>query len=138
MRLHRSNKRKTVSTEKLRKASLLIVNTLILSFIYFGSMNLDKPILSAVVTVGFWVSFAGFLLAYVIYNRGFTRKNVTVEMLPEHWSDKKKKEYIENGNSRYERSRWMLSIIIALMVPIMLDAVILFTWPIIQRLLGLN
>ena len=80
MRLDKNNERKTVSPEKLRKASLLIVNTLILSFIYFGSMNLNAPILSAVVTVGFWVSFAGFLLAYVIYNRGFSRKGITPEI----------------------------------------------------------
>ena len=78
------------------------------------------------------------ILAYVIYNRGFSRRGVTEDMLPDNWSKEKKREYIEDGNKRYERSKWMLSVIIPLMIPIALDAISLFTWPIIQNLLGLK
>ncbi len=122
----------------MKRAALLIANTVILTFIYFGSMGINQPILSAIVTVGYWVGFAGFLIAYFVYNRGFTRKDVTEDMLPDTWSEEKKREFLEDSQKRYKKSKWMLTVIIPLMVPIMLDAIVLFTWPIIQNLLGLK
>lgn len=128
---------KNISPEAKKRAALVIGNTFILTFIYFGSMGINQPILSAIVTIGFWLGFAGLLIAYIVYNRGFTRKDVTVEMLPESWSEEKKREFIEDSQNRYQKSKWMLSVIIPLMIPIALDAISLFTWPIIQNLLGL-
>ncbi len=127
-----------ISPEAKRRAALIIGNTLILTFIYFGTMGLEQPILSLIVTGGFWLGFAGFAIAYVIYNRGFTQKNITAEMLPDSWSAEKKTEYIENGKKRQEASKWMLCVIIPLMIPIALDAISLFTWPIIQNLFNFN
>ena len=101
-------------------------------------MNIEQPILSAIVTAGYWLGFAGFLIAYIVYNRGFTRKDVTREMLPDTWSEDKKTEFIEDTQRRYERSKWMLTVIIPIMIPIALDAIVLFTWPIVQNLLGLK
>ena len=122
----------------MKRAAITIVNTTILTVIYFGAMNIEQPILSAIVPAGYWLGFAGFLIAYIVYNRGFTRKDVTREMLPDTWSEEKKTEFIEDTKRRYENSKWMLTVIIPIMIPIALDAIVLFTWPIVQNLLGLK
>ncbi len=127
-----------ISPDAKKRAALLVANSLLLTVIYFGAMALNEPILSMIVTLGFFGGFGCFAVAYIIYNRGFTRKNVTVDMLPDSWSAEKKAEYIEDGRRRYEGSKWMLSVIIPLMIPIALDAISLFTWPIIQNLFNLS
>ena len=129
---------KKISHAALKRAAILIANTTILTFIYFGSMAIGQPILSAIVTLGYWSAFASLLIVYVIYNRGFTRKSVTEEMLPDSWGKEKKKKYVEDAQKRYNDSKWMLYVIIPIMIPIALDAISLFTWPMIRSLLGLN
>ena len=127
-----------ISPESKKRAALLVFNTLILTFIYFGSMGINQPILALIVNVGYWVVLAVLVIIYVIYNRGFTQKNLTAEMLPDSWDAEKKAKYIEGAQRRDRNSRWMLTVIIPIMIPIMLDAISLFTWPIIQNLFGLN
>ena len=127
-----------ISPEAKKRAALLVFNTLILTFIYFGSMGINQPILALIVNVGYWIVLALLAIVYVIYNRGFTQKSLTTEMLPESWDAEKKARYIEDAQKRDSRSRWMLTVIIPIMIPIMLDAISLFTWPIIENLFGLN
>ena len=127
-----------ISPEAKKRAALLVFNTLILTFIYFGSMGINQPILALIVNVGYWIVLAVLAITYVIYNRGFTQKSLTAEMLPESWDAEKKARYIEDAQKRDSRSRWMLTVIIPVMIPIMLDAISLFTWPIIENLFGLN
>ena len=127
-----------ISSDTKKRAAILIANSVVLTVIYFGVMSLDEPILSMIATFGFFGGFGGFLIAYLIYNRAFTQKNVTLDMLPDHWSAERKAEYIEDGKRRREKSKWMLSVIIPLMIPIALDAISLFTLPIIQNLFNLN
>lgn len=127
-----------ISPEAKKRAALLVFNTLILTFIYFGSMGINQPILALIVNVGYWIVLAVLAIIYVIYNRGFTQKSLTAEMLPESWDADKKARYIEDAQKRDSRSRWMLTVIIPVMIPIMLDAISLFTWPIIENLFGLN
>ena len=123
-----------ISPDTKKRVALLIANTMILTFIYFGTMGLNQPVLSFIVTAGYWAVFGCFLVVYIIYNRGFTRKGITEEMLPDSWSAEKKAEYIADGAKRQQSSKWMLSVIIPLMIPIAFDAIALFTWPIIQNL----
>ena len=131
-----------LSPEKKRLVIPIAINSILLSAIYFGACygitdRFLRPI-SYIVAVGYWVAFAGFLLAYVIYNRAFSRKNLTVDMLPRDWSAEQRSEYIEDGKIRLKKSRWMLSVIIPVAVPIALDALYLFTLPLIQNLLGIT
>ncbi len=126
--------RKGLSPDAMKRAVILAANTLILTFIYFGTMGLRQPILSVIVTLGYWLALAALAVAYIIYNRGFTRKNVTEDMLPDTWSKEKKEEFIADGKRRAERSKWLLTVIITVMIPIALDAIYLFTWPMIQDL----
>ena len=86
----------------------------------------------------FWVTFAVFLLVFVIYNRAFTRRNLTAAMLPREWSTEQKENYIADGKKRLERSKWMVSVIIPLLVPIALDALYLFTLPIFESILHIS
>ena len=68
------------------------------------------------------------LVVYIIYNRAFTRKGITIEMLPDIWSAEKKAAYILDGEERLKRSQWLMYIIIPFLVPIGADALILFLW----------
>ena len=139
---------KQISPRAKALAISLVINSALLLFTYFGTMNLDIVILPAdvlapypimigqVVYFAYWIVFAGFLIGYVAYNRAFTRKNITPDMLPDGWSDEKKQEYINDGARRQEKSKWMLSVMIPLMITIAADAIYLFTWPMIQNLFG--
>ena len=116
---------------------MLVINSILLIVVYFGAMGIEQPIISTVVTVAYWVIFAAFLVAYIVYNRAFTRKNITVNMLPDTMTYDEKEEYVADGKRRLEKSKWMLSVIIPLLVTIALDAIYLFTWPTVQSLLNL-
>ena len=134
--------RPTLSPEKKRLIFTIAINGILLSLIYFGACyGITDPklwLIPAIVSVGYWVAFAVFLLIYVIYNRAFTRKKLTVDMLPREWTREQKEEYIANGKRRLEKSQWMLSLIIPLLIPIALDALYLFTLPLIQNLFGIT
>ena len=141
---------KQISPRVKSLAISLVINSAILLFIYFGIMNLDLAVFPAgmlapypiyvgqIVYYAYWIVFAGFLIGYVAYNRAFTRKGITPEMLPDSWSDEQKQEYIADGARRQERSKWMLSVIIPLLVTIAADAIYLFTWPMIQSLFNFS
>ena len=141
--------KKVISTEAKKRALLLAVNVITFTIIYFVAINLNVIVLPAsllgfpiflahVVTILYWVALAVFLIVYIAYNRAFSRKGITVEMLPDTWTAEQKAEFVEDGQRRLENSQWMLSVIIPLIVPIMLDAIYLFTWPIIENLFSLN
>ncbi len=135
-----------LSPEAQKRAMLLILNSILLLFFYFGTMNLDVTVIEAgvltpypimigqVVYILYWLAFAGFFLGYFFYNRAFSRKNVTVEMLPDSWSKEQKEAYIQDGKERMQKSKWMLSVIIPLLVTIAVDAIYLFTWPMVENL----
>ena len=141
----------TLSPEKKKLIISLALVSVVSSVIYFGAENsignipvtdiVGMMIVSAIslaVPVMFWISFAGFLAAYLIYNRAFTRKDITIDMLPHDWSQEKKEEYISDGKRRMEKSKWMISIIIPLLVPIAIEFLLSFTMPLIQNLFGIT
>ncbi len=128
----------------------MTVNSLILAFLYFAIMatNIvvippyvitEYPItLAQMIYTVYWAAFAAFTVVFVVYNRAFTRRGVTPEMLPDTMSAVEKAEYINDGKRRLEKSKWMLSVIIPLLITIALDAIYLFTWPIVQNLFNLS
>ncbi|MBE6684308.1 MAG: hypothetical protein E7592_01495 [Ruminococcaceae bacterium] len=148
-RIRPIQEKKTVSPEAKKRAILLAANVITFTVIYFAAVNLNVlvvhprvfgfPIfLAHVVMTLYWIALAVFLVVYVIYNRAFSRKGITIEMLPDTWTAEQKTEFVEDGQRRLESSKWMLSVIIPLLVPIMLDAIYLFTWPMISNLFSLN
>jgi hypothetical protein len=86
------------------------------------------------VMFGYMAALTVLVLTYIIYNRGFSRKGVTVDMLPAEWSEDKKIEFIENGKFRLQRSKWLLVFIIALLFTFVVEAFLLFALPVIKEL----
>ena len=76
-------------------------------------------------------------LGYVIYNRGFSRRGVTEDMLPSDWSDEKKKEYIADGVRRMKRSRWVLIVAFAIFATLAVDMMELYVIPTFEGILGI-
>ena len=128
---------------------LMTANTVFFTFVYFAAINSKVIIvptsifgfplfLAHIVTVFYWVALAAFFVVFFVYNRAFSRKGITVEMLPDSWSAEQKNEFVEDAKQRLEKSKWMLAVIIPLFVPIMIDALYLFTLPIIENLFSLG
>lgn len=74
----------------------------------------------------YMIVMAGFIFGYLIYNRGMTRRNITIDMLPDEWSEEQKNEYIEDGQRRLTKSKWMLTIIFPLILTFLFDCIELF------------
>ena len=61
-----------------------------------------------------------------------------MEMLPDTWTLKEKEDFLADRQRRFEKSKWMLTVIVPLLVTISADAIYLFTWPMIQNLFGIS
>ena len=97
-------------TKKTKYAIILIVNFIVMFALYLIFVRM-----SATVTfIVYSAVFAGFSFAYVIYNRGFSRNKVTLDMLPDEWPPEKKTNFIEDAKRRIEKSKWMLTVIVPL------------------------
>ena len=126
-----------VSKSTKRKAITLIFFSLLSLVIYYGVGATNIPALQMGVMVAYMVAFGGMLAAYIIYNRAFSRKNITMDMLPDHWSADEKQSYIRDGEERMKKSQWMLMIIIPLLVTFAAEALYLFVWTgLIEPMLG--
>ena len=65
-------------------------------------------------------------LSYVIYNKGFSAKDVTPDMLPDTMSQAEKQAFIEDGKLRLRKSRWMLTLLLPIILTISCDMFYLF------------
>ncbi len=90
------------------------------------------------IVLGIYIGIASALvLAYVIYNRGFSRRGVTADMLPDTWSEEKKREFIADGEKRLSRSRPILFLIFAFFFTFVVDILELYALPLIQEMFGI-
>ena len=105
---------------------LLVLVTIAVFLFYRVMMNFPH---FEIVLIAYMVLSVAFVVAYLIYNRGMTRRGVTPEMLPEDWSDEQKIEFIEDGIRRQKKSRWMIFPIFALLFTFAIDAMELFVIP---------
>ena len=108
---------------------------------YFFSMELSSRnsklyYFFPAVMFGYMAALTVLVLIYIIYNRGFSRKGITVDMLPAEWSEEKKLEFVESGRIRLERSKWLLVFIISLLFTFIAEAFALFVLPMIRGFLG--
>ena len=115
---------KRQNKQKNKKYMLLLVaNTLVLTSLY---MYLVK---TQYMMIALWTYLAltvGFSATYIIYNRGFSRKGVTRDMLPDSMTDIEKDEFIADGDRRLARSKWMLTVIFPLVMTFCLDLFVLY------------
>lgn len=78
------------------------------------------------------------LLGYVIYNRGFSRRGVTVEMLPTDWSDEQKEAFVADAARRMARSRWLLIVVFAFFFTFAFELVELYVIPTLSNVFGFS
>lgn len=76
------------------------------------------------------------VFAYVIYNRGFSRRGVTPEMLPSTMTQEEKNEFIEDGKRRLLRSRPLLMVVVAFSFTLIMDVLSLIVFPFFGGLFG--
>ena len=117
-----------IPADTRRTAISLVINSIILLVIYYSAIGLGNLTLQSTVMIIYMVCFGGFLIAYIIYNRAFSRKNIPPEMLPDTWTDEQKEEYILDGKRRMKKSKWMLSVICPFLVTFIAEALYLFVW----------
>ncbi len=98
---------------------------------------IDGPYFGIVLTV-YLVLGTIASLGYVIYNRGFSRRGVTEDMLPADWSDEKKRDFIEDGARRMKRSRWLLIVAFAIFATLAVDMIGLYVLPTFRQILGIS
>ena len=119
-----ARERKKAAFQKNKRYILpLLLNTVLFYAVY--SILCNTP----ACTVVMWVYFAllvGFAVAYIVYNQGFYRKDLTADMLPDTMSEEEKKAFIDEGIRRGERSKWMITIIFPLVMTFIIDIMILF------------
>ena len=75
-------------------------------------------------------------LTYIIYNRGLSRRGVTIEMLPDTMSEAEKEEFIADADRRMKRSKWILALLIPFIFTFLFDAVELFLLDGLLELIG--
>jgi hypothetical protein len=124
--------KKKISRESAQLSILLLVNSILFPVLYFTVANAGFDYILYVYT-----ALAAILaFVFVIYNRGFSRKNVTPEMLPDTMSAEEKKEFIADGERRLSASRWMLAFLFPLVLAVALDVIILILLPMLGITLG--
>ena len=124
------NAKKGVSPASAKIAILLLVNSILFSVLYFTVANAGFDYILYVYT-----ALAAILaLIFVIYNRGFSRRGVTPEMLPDTMSTAEKQDFIADGERRLSASRWMLAFLFPLVLAIALDVMYLYLYPMISQM----
>ena len=111
----------------------LVALTVVVLVVYRFFMT--RPFFPTVMLV-YTVIAAASTLGYVIYNRGFSRRGVTKEMLPDTWSDEKKENFIADGARRMKRSRPLLIVAFAFCFTFAFEALELFVLPTLLGMLG--
>ena len=119
----KAKKDKKEKNGKLFWSILAAVASLIILVVYRVCLNFS---FFPYVLWGYMIVLTALIVVYIIYNRGFTRRGVGVEMLPDDWSEERRIEFVENGKRRLARSKWMLILIIGLLFTFLVDALELF------------
>ena len=116
--------------KNLRRLLVLILNTVLFFSVYrvllYYADIAEDAIYSFCVMLLYMALLLGFLLAYLIYNRFLYRKGLTAEDLPDTMSAEEKKAFIDDGNERLKKSKWMMLIILPLVITFPIDTVDLF------------
>ena len=119
--------------QKKRMAIAILLVSFVVLLIYRLSMALDAFLygflgfnIFRVVICVYMIALTMLVVVYIVYNRGFSRRGLTPEMLPDTWDIEKKEEFIESAERRLYESRWMLVLIVAFLVNFFVDALELF------------
>lgn len=128
-------KKEPLSAAERRERIVLIAATAISSIVVFAVYRLllnyyyFEYVLMAYIGVS-----AVCILSYVIYNRGFSRSGITVDMLPDSWSEEKKTDFVEDARRRLRRSRPLLVAVLAFVITFAFDVLELYVFPFLKSL----
>ena len=101
---------------------ILIVNCVVFIGLYRLFMNAAFEFtVQKVVVLTYMIGASVLILAYVIYNRGFSGRGVTAEMLPDTMTEKEKDDYIADTAEREKKSKWMMTFIVPLLLALLID-----------------
>ena len=124
------------SKKNLRTLGLLALNTLLFFVLYrvllYYTEMTDNPYYSFIVMVLYMALLLGFVLAYLIYNRFLYRRGLTHEDLPDTMSPVEKQAFLDDGEARLKRSKWMMLVIFPLVFTFLIDAIDLFVFDIFR------
>ena len=122
--------------KNLRTLGLLALNTLLFFVLYrvllYYTELTDNPYYSFIVMVLYMALLLGFVLAYLIYNRFLYRRGLTHEDLPDTMSPVEKQAFLDDGEKRLKKSKWMMLIIFPLVFTFLIDAIDLFVFDIFR------
>ena len=118
--------------KNLKKKLIYLFSTIGLSAFfcsfYYCSMMVPNMLFFPIVMFSYMIVLTVLIFVYIIYNRGFSRKGVTEDMLPIEWTYEQKREFIESGERRLQRSKWMLVFIISILFTFIVEAFVLFVF----------
>ncbi len=121
---------KQLSKSTKRLLILLICNSVFFVALYFTAVHFGFDyILPIYCVIGIVVGFVFF-----IYNRGFSAKGITPEMLPDTMSATEKQAFIDNAALRLKKSRWMLTILFPILLAIAADMIYLYLLPLLEAM----
>ena len=126
-----SSKSEEADKKSVKKKVIYLLATVGLAafFCSFYYCSLRVPgIFFPVVMFSYMITLTVLMIVYIVYNRGFSRKGVTEEMLPPEWTQEQKVEFIESGRVRLQRSKWILVFIIAILFTFIVEAFVLFVF----------
>lgn len=115
----------------LKILALLVVNTVIVFGFYRFMLNYPY---FEIVLIAYMVIFAALLLGYIIYNRGFSRNGITVDMLPDSMTAEEKTAFIEDAQIRKRKSKWVLTFIFPFVFTFGFDAL---SWFVTDNILSI-
>lgn len=101
---------------------LLLLNTAVLMAVYFFLASREFPY-THYIYIGAGIVLG---LGYLLYNRGFSGKGVTAEMLPDTMSAEEKRAFIEDSAKRVQKSKWVLTLLFPIILTLAVDIVYLF------------
>ncbi len=109
----------------------LLANTVLLIAFYYAVPALTKfPYMPMI----YLLAGAGLGIYYVVYNRGFAGKGVTPDQLPDTMTPAEKQKFIDDSRERMQKSRWVLTVLIPILVTYMIDMFYLFVIPYFKSL----
>ena len=112
----------------LRLLSTLLLSLVLLGFYYFSMSFSFFPF----VMFGYMIAEAVLVVVYICYNRAFSWRGVSEDMLPEEWDAEKKSRFLAECKERQRRSQWMLVAIISFLVTFICEALLLFLLPLVK------
>jgi hypothetical protein len=137
---HRNQRlREIFGGESFRYFCIVSVNTLLFFLLYrvlisYGELT-GETFYSFIALVVYSALLLAFTLAYLIYNRFLWRSGITVEQLPDTWSEERKQDFVEDAKRRLKKSKWMLTVIFPLLVTFFFDSLMLF---VIEPVFGIS